>query len=204
MKKFLIGFLLGVFLATTGLALAGQNIKLIVDGREIQCDVPPQEINGRVLVPARFLAEALGAKVEWDAVNNAVVVTKNQDDRVIINTKPLKEVSKLPSPGMINIQTDKQLIRDAQEEIIIDGEIYVLIRNAFVAITDLKDKPFVARQLGPDGENSITIDDKKFDLPQIGAKEIDGRIYVPLSPLQNAGVLRYSWDNDTKTLIITR
>ena len=46
-----------------------------INGQEIQCDVPPQNINGRVLVPARFVAESLGASVAWDAANNAVVIT---------------------------------------------------------------------------------------------------------------------------------
>lgn len=80
MKRFsfglITGLLAGLLLATATFALAGQNIKLIVNGREIQCDVPPQLINGRVLVPARPLAEALGAKVEWNGEMQAVVVTK--------------------------------------------------------------------------------------------------------------------------------
>lgn len=78
MKRFsaglLIGLLISLILATTSLALAGQSIKLIVNGKEIQCDVPPQMINGRVMVPARFVAEPLGAKVEWDNEKNAVVI----------------------------------------------------------------------------------------------------------------------------------
>lgn len=79
MNRFLVGLLfgllLGILLATAGLAAAADwSIKLIVNGKEIQCDVPPQLINGRVLVPARFVAEPLGAKVEWDDARNAVRV----------------------------------------------------------------------------------------------------------------------------------
>lgn len=79
MRKFsaglIIGLLVGLMMATASIAIAGQAIKLIVNGQEINCDVPPQNINGRVLVPARYVAEALGASVEWDSVNNAVVIT---------------------------------------------------------------------------------------------------------------------------------
>ncbi len=76
MKKFFIGLIIGLILATTTFAFAESPIiKLIVNGKEIQCDVPPQIVDGRTMVPARFLAEALGAKVEWDAANNAVIVT---------------------------------------------------------------------------------------------------------------------------------
>jgi len=33
-------------------------------------------VNGRVLVPVRFLAEALGAQVSWDDKSKTVTVTK--------------------------------------------------------------------------------------------------------------------------------
>lgn len=76
MKKYLTGVLTGLILATTTFAFAApQAIKLIVDGKELKPDVPPQVIKGRTLVPARPLAEALGAKVAWDAAKNAVVVS---------------------------------------------------------------------------------------------------------------------------------
>lgn len=73
--KFVLVFLLGVLLATSAFAFANQPIKLVVNGKEIVTDVPPQVINGRTLVPARVLAEALGASVAWDEAQNAVVVT---------------------------------------------------------------------------------------------------------------------------------
>jgi len=76
MKKIIFGFCIGLLLATSIMTLAsGQPIKLIVNGAEVFSDVPPQIINSRTMIPARPLAEALGAKVEWDAKNNAVVVT---------------------------------------------------------------------------------------------------------------------------------
>lgn len=78
MKKFFKGYVAGILTTAvlfSGVAYAQDYVKLIVNGHEIQSDVPPQVINGRTMVPARFLAEALGAKVDWDAQNNAVVVT---------------------------------------------------------------------------------------------------------------------------------
>ncbi len=92
MKKFYLGIVTGLvaglLLATATFALAADQIKLIVNGKEIQCDVPPQNIDGRMLVPARFLAEALGAAVEWDATNNAVVVTSKQDQALTPAPQP--------------------------------------------------------------------------------------------------------------------
>lgn len=63
-------------LALAAGAFAANPIKLIVNGQEIKPDVPPQIINGRTMVPIRWVAEALGADVHWDAQNNAVVITK--------------------------------------------------------------------------------------------------------------------------------
>lgn len=78
MKKYFLGIITG-FIACTMLvstmAIANSPIKLIVNGAEVFSDVPPQIIDGRTMIPARPLAEALGAKVAWDAENSAVVVT---------------------------------------------------------------------------------------------------------------------------------
>lgn len=81
MKRFstglISGLLIGFVLATNTFALAGQQIKLIINGQEVQSDVPPQNVNGRILVPARCVAEQLGATVKWDANNQAVVINKS-------------------------------------------------------------------------------------------------------------------------------
>lgn len=36
-----------------------------VNGKKMKLDVPPQVVNGRTLVPTRFISEALGAEVNW-------------------------------------------------------------------------------------------------------------------------------------------
>ena len=75
MRKFIAGLVLGLLLATAGAALASPNvIRIFVNGQEVVPDVPPQVIDSRVMVPARFIAEPLGASVEWDAVNRAVLI----------------------------------------------------------------------------------------------------------------------------------
>lgn len=78
MKKYFLGVLTGFIVCTmfvSTFAVAIQPIKLIVNGNTVESDVPPQIINGRTMIPARPLAEALGADVRWDAESNAVVVT---------------------------------------------------------------------------------------------------------------------------------
>lgn len=46
-----------------------------VDGRRVDLDVPPTVFAGRTMVPVRFIAASLGARVYWDEQTNAVIVT---------------------------------------------------------------------------------------------------------------------------------
>lgn len=55
-------------------AFAANPIKLIVNGQEINPDVPPQLINSRTMVPIRWVAEALGADVQWDEQQRTVKI----------------------------------------------------------------------------------------------------------------------------------
>ncbi len=45
----------------------GNEIRVILDGRQLDFDVAPQLIKGRVLVPMRKTFESFGLKVSWDA-----------------------------------------------------------------------------------------------------------------------------------------
>ena len=53
------------------------NPKALVDGKTILMDVPAAGINGRILVPIRFISEALKANVDW--VNSTKTVFINED-----------------------------------------------------------------------------------------------------------------------------
>lgn len=54
----------GVDETTVSLTI-GSN-KITINGQEHTIDASPEIVNGRTLVPVRFIAEALGAKVSWD------------------------------------------------------------------------------------------------------------------------------------------
>ncbi|MFX4261219.1 stalk domain-containing protein [Pelotomaculum propionicicum] len=81
----LLGIVIGVFLLGAVSLYAAQSIQLIVNGKVIQSDVPPQIIDGRTMIPARYLAEALGATVTWDASRNAVIVTSKDQYAAPVN-----------------------------------------------------------------------------------------------------------------------
>ena len=53
-------------------------------------------INNRTMVPARYVAEALGAKVEWDDAQNAVVITNEsamQENNTSVVSEPYEWIS---------------------------------------------------------------------------------------------------------------
>lgn len=58
--------------------ISSGGIHLVINGTDIdaQMDVKATMVNGRVLVPVRFLAEALGAQVAWDDKTKTITVTK--------------------------------------------------------------------------------------------------------------------------------
>ncbi|MDY6313788.1 MAG: stalk domain-containing protein [Clostridia bacterium] len=46
-----------------------------VNGKEVKIDVPAQILDGRTMTPSRFVAESLGADVDWDDATKTVTVT---------------------------------------------------------------------------------------------------------------------------------
>lgn len=73
MKKFLkinilIAIIIVISISTTVFA---ENITLVVNGETIQTDVSPYIINGRTMIPIRFVTEGLGGKVSYSESGEA-------------------------------------------------------------------------------------------------------------------------------------
>lgn len=67
---------------TVTLAADGVSVELgigtaaaLVNGVEFGLDAPPELVAGRTMVPLRFIGEALGAKVHWDAPAGTVIIS---------------------------------------------------------------------------------------------------------------------------------
>lgn len=81
-KKF-ISLLVAVFTVFTGVHQSSSqektDISVMVNGEMVQFDQKPiMDENNRVLVPIRFVSEALGATVVWYPQDNQVEITKQQ------------------------------------------------------------------------------------------------------------------------------
>ena len=72
-------------------AFAGKPVKLLVNGQEIKSDVPAQIINDRTMVPVRWIAETLGADVQWDGQQNIVNIIKNKNQSELMEVANLVE-----------------------------------------------------------------------------------------------------------------
>jgi len=65
----LVPFLLGAAQSMWGTYAGFPVAKLVVNGEEVEGDVPSLVVNGRTLVPLRLGGEALGARVGWDGAS---------------------------------------------------------------------------------------------------------------------------------------
>jgi Copper amine oxidase N-terminal domain. len=97
-------YIMVLSLATTTV-LAATDITVILDGRALEFDVPPQIINGRTMVPLRAVFEAFGATVEWYAGAQTVIATKGNTEveLMIGSTEPTinGQVIVIDQPGII-------------------------------------------------------------------------------------------------------
>jgi hypothetical protein len=110
MKKRILPFLLSasLFCGATIPATAAGEIKVTLNGEELAFDVPPVNIDGRVLVPMRGIFEALGAEVEWDERLQSVTASKdNTSVRMLIGTRVISI-----NHEMIALDVAPQIIND--------------------------------------------------------------------------------------------
>ncbi len=68
------------YIPKTKMILQVGNTNAIVNDKTVKLDAAPKIVNGRTLVPIRFVAESFGATVTWDPIFKLVIITldKNQ------------------------------------------------------------------------------------------------------------------------------
>ncbi len=97
-----------VSLAPTADAVS--DIRLLVNGNDITSKSAPVIVNDRTLVPVRFVAEELGADVQWDGEAYTVTITKG--DRVIFLTIGSQLVEYDNGPSCIVSDVAPRIIND--------------------------------------------------------------------------------------------
>ena len=80
----------------------------IVNQKPIFLDFPPQIIQGRTLVPIRFIADGFGAKVEWKAATKEILI---QLDNHILELQISNKKAKLDKKQTIYLDVPPQIIQ---------------------------------------------------------------------------------------------
>ncbi len=62
---------------TIEIAMSNENI--LVNGSPVETDVPAEIINGRIVVPLRFIIENMGLEIEWDQDTQTAEVMDDSD-----------------------------------------------------------------------------------------------------------------------------
>jgi hypothetical protein len=68
-------------------AFSNQPVKIFVNGTQVYSDVAPFIVDGRVMVPLRFVSEALGCRVDWNGNTRSVHIAKNEPPRDRLTAK---------------------------------------------------------------------------------------------------------------------
>ncbi len=67
------------------------NKMIDINGILREIDVPPFLINNRVMVPLRFIGEALGAKLKWDEKTGTVIIKQGMKELKLVPNQPMPD-----------------------------------------------------------------------------------------------------------------
>lgn len=170
MKKFISGLIIGSILSFSTVTFANNPINLIINGKTIDCgNTPPIIFNNRTYVPARFVAEPLGAKVSWDSINNAVIIIGG-----LQNGTPTDLPSSTQQPQLTLQQQDLS----QQTEYFTGRSILEALGKKYPNTT--------IYGFGPPIENGINFKGQIYQLPFIIKNNFK---YYSIQPLIKAGII---------------
>ncbi|MDD4802841.1 MAG: copper amine oxidase N-terminal domain-containing protein [Syntrophomonas sp.] len=133
MKKrwLLVISVLVLICALAAAAWASQPIKIVVNGQELKTDVEPQVIGNRTMAPVRWIAEALGAEVEWDAQTNTVYISSKTlpSDNQAEDPVLYKNTQYSFSFSLNESWKGYSVIADKWESLVIDAKDYALVES---------------------------------------------------------------------------
>jgi hypothetical protein len=110
---------------------------VIKNGLPIELPVTPEVVNGRTLVPLRFISETLGAKVDWLGDTNTVVITSdNNNTSTSSNTSNQNSSSAQITDGTLSYDQAYNLSLGASQTLKIDNANIDQSRDALKAASD--------------------------------------------------------------------
>ncbi|WP_432666724.1 stalk domain-containing protein [Wukongibacter baidiensis] len=129
----------------------GLNLKLPIDSRIaiknneiIEVEVPATIIDGRTMVPVRFIAESTGAKVDWNADNNTVHISTEIEEVIVNNAEEFVRA----------IGPNKKIILKENQDFNLKGENIYKVENPYIDWNS----EFDGRELVIRDVNNLTIE----------------------------------------------
>lgn len=173
--------------------MASSDITVVVDGEAV--DFPDAEpfidLNGRTMVPVRFISEALGADVSYD------IYAASHGDYMYWNT---------PGRDLYTMMDDPEGIFVQVPVYIDEGDMIVNIeRNGILVECNVGEDYIWIFGIDPEEanrKNEHNVPCKEVTLDTVSFIK-DDRTYVPLRFISEAFEATVEWDNDTRTVTIT-
>lgn len=156
------GKITGIKDSTVIVLYIGNNLA-IVNGEPVKLDVPATLIGGRIMVPARFIAESLGADVVWDG-NTRTVNISTVLAPITVTPTPTKlltarEVIELIEPTTVLIETHRSqgsgffISRDGQ----VATNAHVVRGGSFINVTTFDGRKYSADIIKIDNARDLAI-----------------------------------------------
>lgn len=183
-----------------------------VNGENITLDCPAMLINGRIMIPVRFVAETLGADVSWDSAALRVIINKE------MNRITLRSINAVESGDYLNVTatfdgnvagfSDFKLTNDGKNRIVIDvegaavGDVGTLsVENSNVLRVrcgQFKTSPFVTRIVADlDNMSEYSVESSENTIT-VKIKNVKTAV-VPQTPqTPQAPSASVSWDGSVK------
>jgi len=176
-KKWIIVICLAIVATlAAGISYANETIGVQVNGKNISMDTPAQIINGRTMVPVRFVSEALGAKVSWDEKNSTVIIAADKEK----------------NPPQLKLNGEQTTWPYWYE----DGILYMEYRNALQLVKEYHPHPTYVPLFFKDSD-TLSIDTKQVKVPT----QMKGEFKViSLNSLQREHIINYQWDLESGNL----
>ena len=86
-----------------------RDIKVLINGEEVIFDVPPQVVDGRVMVPACAIAVKLRAVVQWNEEASAIIITSKEN--AATTTNEYERIVIAEPPTVVDISPDDRFYR---------------------------------------------------------------------------------------------
>lgn len=139
----------------------GQNVGY-VNGEAKELDAAPIIRGNRTMLPVRFVAENLGAKVEWDGTTSTATITKNHieieitigAEEAIVNNAPVK----LDAPAFIENNRTYMPVRFVAENLGAKVEWDGATSTATISLTDFVSFPDDYTVTYPNGFDYLSAD----------------------------------------------